>query len=174
MAFIPSELSRYDGWYDDVKAAAEAKYTAAKSYVTDSVTSATNTALAPVRAAQATVDTAAKTAADVRAAAEAARDTAAKTASMVPWIVGGIVVVGGMYLYSRKRVSNPRENPDAHMVSKWLLLGGAAAGATGLALTSAGAATLQPEVLALSGPLMVGGAALTGISVAVDNFGRTP
>lgn len=175
MPFQPSEYS-YGGWLEDeynaAKAAAEAKYTAAVSYVTGAKDAAVNTVLAPVHAAQATAASAAKTAADVRAAAEAAGDTAGKLAGVVPWLVGGAVVLGGFWMATQRRKG--RRNPlDGHQAARWLLLGGTIAGGTGIALTTAGAATLQPEVIALSGPLMVAGAAMVSASAAAEKFHET-
>ena len=172
MAFQPSEYS-YGGWLDDAKAAAEAKYNQAVSYVTSARDAAVSTALAPVHAAEEAVSaatkTAAKTAADVRASTEAARDAAEKAASVVPWVVGGLVAIGGLYVWHTGRKG--RKNPlDGHQAARWLLLGGTVAAGAGAALTTAGAATLQPEVLALSGPLMVLGAAMMGGSAAAEKF----
>jgi hypothetical protein len=175
MSFSPSEHS-YGGWLED-------KYNEAKSYAAGLVSSAEDTALAPVRAAQsaasnaastaaATLSAAQKTAADVRASAEAARDAAASTASAVPWLVGGAVLLGGAYLLSKgqKRKANPM---DGHTAARWLLLGGTVSGAAGAALTTAGVGTLQPEVLALSAPLMVAGAAMIGAAGAAENFHKS-
>ncbi len=164
MAFEPSEYS-YGGWLDDATAAAKGYVSSASSYVT----SARDTALAPVLAAEAAAATAAKAAADVRASTEAAKAAAETAASVVPWLIGGAVVLGGLYVY--KSGQHGRKNPlDGHTVSRWLLLGGTVVGGTGAALTTAGAATLQPEVLALSGPLMVIGAAMVGGSAAAQKF----
>lgn len=162
---------------DDAEAAAEAKYNAALTYAR----SARDSALAPVYAAEhaATAATAAATratsavskgASDLRASAEAARDTATKAAEIIPWLVGGAVLLVGMFFLHRHS-SKARNNPlDGHMAARWLLLGGTVIGGTGAALTTAGAATLQPEVLALSGPLMVAGAAMIGASSAAESF----
>ncbi|MDP2310927.1 MAG: hypothetical protein Q8P18_33215 [Pseudomonadota bacterium] len=124
--FIPSEQS-YSGWYDDAKAAATAKYDAAVA----AVEAAKYAALAPARAASAAADrveaavqSARDTAAATQAAAEAARDTAATASSWVPWIAGGGVVLGAIYLASRSgRIRNPSPFQEIPKDDSWIKLG---------------------------------------------------
>lgn len=119
MPFEPS-IHSYGGWYEDAKAAVEARYDAVVSSATSARDAAVSVALAPVRAAtaaataaQSSVSKAAQAAADIKAAADATRDAASNT---VPWVVGGLVVLGGLWAYrhnSRRSRSNPSADPDA-------------------------------------------------------------
>ena len=100
MSFTPSRYSDgYDGWIEDAGFAIGQKVGFVASEASKAKDAAVDTALAPVRAAAATV-------ADARAAAEAARAAAEKGAEALPWIVGGLVLVGGMWMASRRR-ANP-------------------------------------------------------------------
>lgn len=98
--------SPYSGLYDDLRAAASARYDA----TVDTVTAPLRAATAAAERAEAALQAARDTAADTKAAAEAARETAAQASSWIPWIAGAACVGAGLWAASRSsrgRVSNP-------------------------------------------------------------------
>lgn len=167
MSFQPSRYS-YGSWIDDAEAWAAGKVASTRSDVEGAAVvaraAANVNALAARQAAQDAATAAAAPALAAAAAAKKAADDADKAIKWLPWLAAGALGLGGWWIHSRNR----HANPAGGTAQRWLLLGGTVAGATGAALTTAGAATLQPEVLALSGPLMVAGAVMIGTAGALD------